>query len=95
MLTITGPRSKGARIVVEAKRKINPIDVPLVVSQLRKSAQPGEAMLAIAPYLGPRARALLAAERVGYADATGNLYLTLDQPVIYIERTGASTNPWK
>ena len=51
-------------------------------------------MLVIAPFIGQRAQELLAASDINYLDATGNLRLRLDSPMLYIEQQGAIHNPW-
>lgn len=94
ILCITDQSGTQGRIVIEVKRQIDPIDVPHVLDLLRRYASPGDGTLVIAPFLGSRTRALLTAQRVGYADATGNMRLQLDQPAIYIETMGAERNPW-
>ena len=50
--------------------------------------------MVVAAYLSRRTRELLTEAQLGYADATGNLRLTLDRPAVYIETQGADADPW-
>jgi hypothetical protein len=94
VLRLEAPDGTQADVIVEVKRSIEPIDVAALVSQLHSYANSGEGMLVAAPFIAPRTRALLAASRVGYADATGNLRVQLDRPAVFIEANGTATNPW-
>ncbi|MFA5785445.1 MAG: hypothetical protein WDA71_00425 [Actinomycetota bacterium] len=77
---------------MEVKSKLDPKDVTGVLERVRRSgSQPA---LILAPYLGPRTRELLAQARASYADSTGNLRLDLEHPLVFIETTGAASNPW-
>lgn len=94
-LTIAAPDGTTAQVVVEVKRRVDPIEVPQLAEQLRQYATEGAVPLVIAPFLSERTRGALAERGIGYADATGNLLLTLDRPAVYIETTGAKANPWR
>lgn len=50
-------------------------------------------LIVIAPYISAAAREAL--ERLGlcYADPTGNLRVSLDEPALFVLRSGADTNP--
>jgi hypothetical protein len=50
--------------------------------------------MVIAPFLSPRAREELVAAGAGYADATGNLRVALERPALFLETSGAASNPW-
>jgi hypothetical protein len=95
-LDITSLDGMRATIVVEV---IGPRTAPYlrdVLERLRRvrEAMPDAALLAVAPYFSPRIRAELARNGIGYADATGNFRLTLDQPALFIEMSGADRDPW-
>ena len=81
---------------MEAKRRVDPKDVPFVASQLRSDQQglAGSVGLVAAPFLSPISRQLLGDEGIAYADSTGNLRLVLDSPAVFIQAEGASTDPW-
>jgi hypothetical protein len=50
--------------------------------------------LLVAPYLSPRTQELLNAAGIGFIDSTGNVRLALERPALFIERAGATSNPW-
>jgi hypothetical protein len=102
VLRVTAPDGSQAALPVEAKASVNPRDVPTVLDALRRATTSNPELatragppLVVARYLAPRTREMLAAERVSYADATGNLRLVCDQPAIFIESVGASSDPWR
>jgi hypothetical protein len=88
----------GAEIVVEIKSRVEPRDVPRLVAQLKEYAKIAQiesaAFLIVAPYLSPRTQELLDQVDVSYVDTTGNVRLVLDRPALFIERSGAASNPW-
>jgi hypothetical protein len=70
---------------------LDPKDAPSAVLQLRSS---GSAELLIAaPYLSPRTREKLVEARASYLDLTDNVRISLAKPALFIETTGAQTNP--
>ncbi|MHB8870201.1 MAG: hypothetical protein ACYC8U_15550 [Thermoleophilia bacterium] len=93
---IVAPDSRKATLVIEVKTRIDPKDVEGVLAQLSavRQATPGTGVIA-APYLGERTRAKIREGGAGYIDLTGNVLLRIDDPAIYIERQGASKNPWR
>jgi len=80
-------------VVVEAKTRIEPRDVLYVLEQLRR--WPDAAPMVIAPYLSVRTREELVRSSANYADSTGNMRLVLDDPALFIETAGASSNPFR
>lgn len=51
-------------------------------------------LLVTARYLSPGVREVLEAEGVNYIDQTGNVRIVLDDPGLFIETSGAESNPW-
>ena len=95
VLTLTAPDGTAARVLVEAKRVVDPRDVPSLLRQLESYRDGSDAALLVtAPYLSPRVRDLLEEAGAGWFDATGNLRLQLDQPSVFIDRTGAIRSPF-
>ncbi len=84
---------KRATVVVEYKDRLVPRDVPAAVAQARAFA--GDAVMVAAPFLGRRTREVISEQAEGYADATGNLRLRLDRPALFVDVTGAESNPWR
>jgi hypothetical protein len=50
--------------------------------------------LIAAPFLSPTVRDALAERGISYADATGNHRIVADRPGLFVERQGASKEPW-
>ncbi len=78
-------------VVVVAKGRLEPKDVDHLAATLRPTQ--GEAVLVAAPYLSPRTQERLRSRGFAYADLTGNVWLELTQPGLFIETTGARENP--
>src|SRR5712692_10092077 len=81
VLRVCAPDGTTVQWIVEAKTGVEPRAIPSVLDQIRRyqDALAGSSALAVAPYLGPRTRAWLAAEDASYVDATGNMRITSDQ----------------
>lgn len=93
--TLKAPDGSTRNLLVEAKRVVEPRDVPSVLRQLEFFRDGDDASLLVAAlYLSPRTRELLAVAGAGWFDSTGNLRLQLDRPSVFIDRTGASRNPY-
>lgn len=92
-IVIRAPDGAQTVLAVEAKRSLEPKDVPYVLEQLLRNATARP--FVIAPFLSPRTREQLAERGAGYADTTGNLRLALDRPAVFIETIGAKTSPWR
>lgn len=78
-------------LAVEVKRNLDPRNVPAVLENLgdSKDATP----FVISHFLSPRTREQLVAGGAGYADATGNVHLALESPAVFIDASGAESNP--
>lgn len=95
ILTLTAPDGTAARVLVEAKRVVDPRDVPSVLRQLESRRDGSDAdFLVTAPYLSPRVRDLLDEVGAGWFDSTGNLRLRLERPSVFIDRAGAGRSPF-
>ncbi len=49
----------------------------------------------VSRYLSPRTRETLVELGASYADATGNMRLTVDRPAVFVEAAGADSDPWR
>lgn len=105
-LTVSPPASLPATFLIEAKLALHPRDAYSLTRLLAAwpparttagsrpwSPVPG-ALLVISRFLTPRTRDILRSMGISYADATGNLRLESRDPALFIELTGAPTNPW-
>ncbi len=54
-----------------------------------------ETQMVVARYLNARVRDRLEAEEIAYVDATGNLWLTLPRPALFLRDAGAARDPWR
>jgi hypothetical protein len=84
--------------LVETKRaavsnNLLPAINKLLAIQDAKSAQ--MRTMLVARYLNSQQQRLLQERGIAYADATGNLYLSSDDPLILLSDRGASADPWR
>jgi hypothetical protein len=95
MLTVRPPDGKAASVVVEAKSDGSPVTVRRTIPQLATllAGSEADAAIFVAPYLPPRSREFLTEAGLGYADATGNIRLSIDQPALFIQAQGADKDP--
>jgi len=99
-LTITSPAGERAVLFAEAKVSFPPREVKELVRRAKRlmvdvdeSAQERTAPLLAARFLSPRVRDLLVKSDTNYADATGNLRISIPRPGLFIETQGASRDP--
>ena len=102
LLRVVGPDGRGAVFAVEAKSTVNPRDIPLLLERIERAVAretslgaEGAVPVVVARYLNPRARDMLEERGASYADATGNLRLTVESPAIFARTTGAAADPWR
>jgi hypothetical protein len=101
MLRITAPDGSVSTLPVEVKMGMNTRDVPAVLARLtavqREASLEDElgAPLVVSRYLARSTREELSNVGISYADATGNLKLIVDRPAVYLEKAGASADPWR
>jgi hypothetical protein len=85
---LTGPDGKSVRIAIKAKRVLEPRGVDLVFDALRRRND--RVFLIVAPYLSTRTRQLLREKQCSFADSTGNVWLSIPRPAVFIETMGAT-----
>jgi hypothetical protein len=84
--------------VVEAKRSLTSNNLLSAINQLLALQGDNSARMRpmlIARYLSSQQQGALHERGIAYADATGNLYLTSDDPLILLSDRGASADPWR
>ncbi len=91
LLTVRRAESALGKLRLEAKDRIEPKDVDYLAATLRPT--PEQPVLIAAPFLSPRTQERLRNRGFSYADLTGNVRLTLTEPGLFIETTGARENP--
>jgi hypothetical protein len=92
VVRLTGPDGHSADMVVECKKQVDPRDVPGMAVRLRQAARRRPALV-WADFLGPRTRELLEKEGLSFADATGNLRVSLSRPAVFLQSIGADRDP--
>ena len=99
VIQLVSAQGETVSLITEVKRTVVTRDLENVVTQLRTYAagtgQPDLVPLLIARYLPPPAQGWLTDRNVGYADATGNIRLTLQRPALFLRDVGASKDPWR
>ena len=91
-MRVVGPDRKAASIAVETRRRLEPRTVREVAAQLDRLPKGGSALV-VAPYLSPATRERLRESAIGFLDLTGNIYLQLVSPGLFIEAAGADIDP--
>lgn len=89
--------SDGSRgtVAFEVKRApLMPGTAAAVANETRSRFPNADAYLLVAPFIGPVTRETLRQQGWGVLDTTGNLELRLDRPALFLQRTGATKNPW-
>lgn len=95
-LDIKGSNGTFTTIAVEAKKKFGPRGVDQLLGSLGRTLlnlAGNIPILVIAPWLSDRTRERLREERINYLDLTGNAFLRLDNPTVFIETQGSRKDP--
>ncbi len=85
-----------ATLAVEARRSFEPRDVDALLSGLARSLRSLAGyipILVVASWLSPRTRERLEAEEINFVDLTGNAWIALENPTLYLRSDGAQRNP--
>lgn len=99
VIDLAAPDGTHARILVEAKNSVEPRQVPMISSRLRRLRQALTShdrelvAVLVSSYTSPRTRDVLAQEDMGWYDLTGNLRLRINRPAVFLDRRGADQNP--
>ncbi len=96
-IEVCAPDGTRGVFVVEEKGRLEPKDVPRTADLLARYVQSydGEraAPVVVAPFLSSRARERLEERGVGYVDLTGNVRVALDHPALFVQASGAESDP--
>jgi len=92
---LKGPNGTNSAIAIEEKNSVTPRAVLLLSQQVKSARNMGAHMplVVVAPWLSKRTQELLAEQRLGYIDLTGNALVRIDNPPFYLQTTGADRNP--
>lgn len=89
---ISAPDRRSTMLAVQAKTRPTPKDLWASLDEIRGAGAHGS-MIFIARYLSEGARNLLREAKVNHLDLTGNIWILISEPGLYIERQGASEDP--
>jgi hypothetical protein len=92
LIRLTGPDGQATDVAIQCKKHLDPRDVAGVAIRLREAASQRPALV-WADFLGLRTRELLEKEGLNYADATGNLRLTIPRPAVFLQTFGQDRDP--
>lgn len=99
---IAAPDGRNAVVLIECKGVVVPRDIARVAQQTAAyagavtdgGARVVAAMLA-APFVSPTTRAQLDRHGLGWFDLTGNMRLRLEEPAVFIDRSGADRSGFR
>jgi hypothetical protein len=97
-LTIDSPVDEAVTFAVETKKHLNPKSLLAAIEQLLLTIGTNastELPLIATGYLSPRSREMLLARNVNWIDTTGNIRIVAKRPGLFVERTGAQSDPWR
>lgn len=102
VITIAGPTGDQATLYAEARRSVVTKDLPAMLEQAQvyidsdNPPRPGIARpLLVARYLAPPLQQWLTDRDIPYADAAGNIRVSLDKPALFVRDVGAQRDPWR
>ena len=95
-LTISAPDGSVASLFVELKSRLSARQAQEVAAEAEgwgASNQAGDGLIVLTRFASSMARQRLREWGISYLDLTGNAWITVDKPSIYLERQGAATDP--
>ena len=96
-LRLSGPNGTTADYSLLLMTSCEPRQANVIAQEMNaRVAAVGEdplALLVIAPWLSQRSQQLLAEAEINFLDLTGNIRLTLSEPVFYFQMSGSPRNP--
>ena len=102
VLTIIAPGGARATLYAEVKRSVVTRDLPAMVEQAQahidsdtSPGREGAKPLLVARYLAPPLQQWLTERDTPYADAAGNIRVSLPVPALFIRDVGAQRDPWR
>ena len=96
VLQVADERGSSSRVLLEARSRFTARDAQrLVAARLPRlgSIDPRAGVVVVAPWLSRRAQAVLTQAGVGYLDLTGNAWLRMARPGLYVRTQGARRDP--
>lgn len=93
LLAKDGRSSELATVVCRSTQPRTLIDV--VEKFARTTSTPLEKILILADFVSPRSQVLLLERGINWVDTVNNLRILSDTPGLFMERQGASSDPWR
>lgn len=96
VLDITGNNGTSTTLLVVAKRTFTPRSADQLLAGMTRAFRtmyPYAPILAVAEWISPQAQERLREDAINYVDLTGNAWLSLDNPAVFISAQGSSRNP--
>jgi hypothetical protein len=87
--------SANTKRALASNNLLSTINQLLAVQDARPADSARMQPMLVARYLSPQQQRVLQERGIAYADATGNLYLASDDPLILLSDRGASADPWR
>lgn len=85
---LKAPDGQQTRLIGEVKTRVNSYSLGSVLSQVAEQRS-----MLIAPFLPASSRKRLQEAGLNFADLTGNVRLSIGRPSLFVETSGASTDP--
>jgi hypothetical protein len=98
IVDVTGPDRRKAVLLVKARRSLVTRELPALVEELNSYASHMDgaaAPLIVARHVGSSARKWLEEHDISYADSTGNVYVSVKRPALFLRDRGADRDPWR
>jgi hypothetical protein len=102
VVTITAPGGARATLYAEVQRSVVTRDLPAMVEQAQtyidaadSPRRGGVRPLLVARYLSPPLQQWLTERDIPYADAAGNIRVSLGEPALFVRDVGAQRDPWR
>jgi hypothetical protein len=95
-IEITSPSGTNAQLVMECKPSFSPKDAEQLQNNLVRMVRAiagNIPVMVVSRWLSERTQSLLADQDINYLDLTGNAYLRIDNPAVFIRTEGAKTDP--
>ena len=92
LLKISGPDQISSQLRTEFRARVDPRTVLLLAHQFPTLSRP-DPCLVVAPYLSAPTQRALRSEGMNYLDLTGNIWISLTRPGLYLEVAGATEEP--
>jgi hypothetical protein len=95
-LTVAAPDGSTTTVLVEVKARLRPRQAREIAMEGRprlRTDRPASGLLVLTGFVSPLSRKRLREAGICYLDLTGNAWISLEKPAVYIERQGAERDP--